>query len=167
MNKKFILGIYDDEETLVHAAEKISKKVDIYDIYTPFPVHGLDDLLKIKRSWLPYVTFGAGAFGLLFALLFQSWVSAVDWPLNIGGKPFLSIPAFIPVAFEITVLFGALATVGAFFAVGKLFPSKKEVLFDQRQTCHKFVLAIEHGDYNADDVQKDLRELGATEVKIS
>ncbi len=169
MKKNFILGIFDDEEELVHACEKVAHdNIEIYDVYTPFPVHGLDDLLKIKRSHLPYITFAAGLFGCIFAFAFQIYVSAIDWPINIGGKPMMSITAFIPVGFEITILFGALTTVAAFFAAAKIFPGKEAILHDERQTCHKFVLAIE--DNSAIDsavVQSSLKELGASEVKLS
>ena len=106
MEKKFLIGIFDDEEVLVKGATTLVRKgYSIYDIYTPFPVHGLDDLLGIKRSRLPYVTFVMGAVGLIFSLIAQSYISSAVWPINVGGKPFISIPAFIPITFEITVLF--------------------------------------------------------------
>jgi len=169
MKKNFILGIFDDEEELVHACEKVvHENIDIYDVYTPFPVHGLDDLLKIKRSHLPYVTFAAGFTGCVLAFAFQIYVSAIAWPIDIGGKPMMSIPAFVPVGFEITILFGALTTVAAFFAAAKIFPGKKAVLLDDRQTCHKFVLAIEESSaIDSAAVQGSLKELGASEVKLS
>jgi hypothetical protein len=169
MKKNFILGIFDDEEELVHACEKVAHdNVEIYDVYTPFPVHGLDDLLKIKRSHIPYVTFGAGLFGCSFAFAFQIFVSAIDWPMNIGGKPAMSITAFIPVGFELTILFAALSSVAAFFAAAKLFPGKPAVIFDDRQTCHKFILAIEDNSaVDSSAVQGSLKDLGASEVKLS
>lgn len=167
MEKKFLLGIFDDEEVLVLGATNLVRKgYSIYDIYTPFPVHGLDDLLAIKRTRLPYITFVAGALGLVVAMLAQSWISAVDWPLNVGGKPFLSIPAFIPIAFEITILFGALITVGSFFAISQLFPGQDPGLLHAAQTDDKFVLALDNS-FDSLDVQaleKELKNLGASEV---
>lgn len=168
MKKNFVLGIFEDEEVLVHAAEKVvHENIDIYDIYTPFPVHGLDDLLKIERSFLPYVTFLGGLLGCSFAFLAQSWIMAVDWPINIGGKDFWSIPAFIPVTFELTVLFGALITVKAFFFACKLYPGKKAVLLDKHQTSHSFVMAIENNSgIDLDAVKKILEDNGAKEIRL-
>lgn len=144
MKDKFLIACFDDEEKMTHAAKKLKdKNFKIVDFYTPFPVHGLDDLLDIKRSRLPYVTFIAAGIGLSLALLFQSWTSAVDWPINVGGKPMLSIPAFIPITFELMVLFGALSTVAAFFYVSKKYPSKKPVSLSKRQLDDIFVIQME------------------------
>ena len=115
MKKKLLLGVFEDEHKMIHASEKLfAKGVEIFDFYTPFPVHGLDDLLKIKRTRLPFITFIGGALGLSIALSFQYWVSVVHWQINVGGKAFNSLAAFIPVAFEFTVLFGAFITVFTF-----------------------------------------------------
>lgn len=167
MKKDFLLAIYDCEEKLLKSAEKArDKKVEMYDIYTPFPVHGLDDAMGIKRSFLPYITFVAGAVGLVFSLGFQIWTSAYSWPVIVGGKPFISIPAFIPVTFEITILFAAHATVIAFLLYNKLFPGKSPVIMDEDQTCHKFVIAMEKDKVNIDDVSSLFKENGAIEVKV-
>ena len=92
---------------------------------------------------------------------------AVDWPINIGGKDFWSIPAFIPVTFELTVLFGALITVKAFFVACKLWPGKKAVLLDKNQTCHTFVMAIENNSgIDLDAVKKILEDNGAKEIRL-
>ena len=167
MKKDFLVAIFDCEEKLLKSAYKArDKKIEMYDIYTPFPVHGLDDAMGIKRSFLPYITFAAGATGLIFALFLQIWTSAVDWPTIIGGKPFISIPAFIPITFELTVLFAAHTTVLAFLVYNKLFPGKKPVIMHEEQTCNKFVMAIEKEKADIDDVTALLKEHGAIEVKI-
>lgn len=167
MRKDFIVGYYDDEEPLLEAAKKAAdKNIKIYDCYTPFPVHGLDDAMGIKRSMLPYVTLVAGFVGLSIAVSLQVWTSAIDWPINIGGKPFNSIPAFIPVSFELTVLFAAHTTVAAFLFWNKLFPGKKPVIFDPAQTCHKFVMAIEKEGNNSEDIENFFKSQGAVEVKM-
>lgn len=143
MNKKFLIAVFDDEHDLIEASQKLKEaKVEIVDFYTPFPVHGLDELLGINRTRLPYVTAVAGAFGLILAMGFQIWTSAFDWPINVGGKPMLSIPAFAPVAFEMMVLFGALTTVAAFFYLSKLYPSQKEITLNLRQLDDKFVALV-------------------------
>lgn len=144
LGKNFLLGFFDDEEHLVNASKELNeKKIPIFDVYSPFPIHGLDDLLKIKRSRLPIVCFFAGLVGLGVAFWFQIWSSKVSWPLNVGGKPFNSFTAFIPVAFEITVLFGALITVAAFFFRSRLFPGKAGDIPDIKVTEDNFVLAVE------------------------
>lgn len=169
MKNNYIVGVFDDEEKLVVAAKSFKKAgVEIHDIYTPFPVHGLDEVLDISRSRLPQVTFFAGLFGLIIAIVFQIWTSAFAWPINVGGKPMLSIPAFIPVAFEITILFGALTTVAAFFLRSQLFPSKEAVLINQMQTDDKFILVL--NSVNQEDDIKNFdakfKEYGALEVRV-
>lgn len=169
MNNNFIVGIFDDEDKLVVAAKSFKKAgVKIHDIYTPFPVHGLDEVLDISRSRLPKVTFFAGLFGLILAIVFQIWTSAFAWPIDVGGKPMLSIPAFIPVAFEITILFGALTTVAAFFFRSRLFPSKEVVLLSELQTDYKFVLVLNSETPGSDLTKFDtqLKEYGALEVRV-
>lgn len=169
MQRNYILGIYKDEHHLIDVAEKLrDMKVPIQDIYTPFPVHGLDEAMGIKRSRLPYVTFIAGGAGLMLSLLFQYWTSVVDWPINVGGKPFNSFPAFIPVSFEITVLLGAFVTVFAFFAKAKLYPGKKAVTLDVRASSDRFVIAIEKKDWSVDteSLTEFFMKNGASEVTV-
>jgi hypothetical protein len=157
MKKDFLLAIYDCEEKLLKSAEKArDKNIEMYDVYTPFPVHGLDDAMGIKRSFLPYVTFLMGACGLALAVGFQIWTSAFDWPTIIGGKPFISWPAFIPISFELTVLFAAHSTVVAFLVYNKLYPGKKPVIMHEEQTCNKFVIAIEKDSANIECVLRSL-----------
>ena len=134
MSNKYLVGIFSDEDQLVHTVYELRKRnVDIHDVFTPFPLHGLDDSLKIVRTRLPIITFLAGGTGLLLATWFQYWTSAVDWPINVGGKSYNSFPAFVPVAFEITVLLGALTTVFFFLFRSKLFPGKKPVILSPGQ----------------------------------
>lgn len=167
MRKDFIIATFDDDEKLLHSTEKArDKNINIYDIFTPFPVHGLDEAMGIKRSILPYVTLLAGAMGLGVAIALQVYTSAIDWPMNIGGKPALSIPAFIPVSFELTVLFGAHITVGAFMALNRLYPGKKPLILDPAQTDDKFIMAIEKQGHNVEDVTSLLKEHGAVDIKV-
>lgn len=165
MNGQYLVATFNDEHDLVEASHELkNNKISIEDFYTPFPVHGLDDLLGITRSRLPYVTFVAGFIGLAFAMAFQVWTSSVDWPINVGGKPMLSIPAFIPIAFELMVLFGALSTVAAFFYVSKLFPSKEVKLLHQRQLDDKFLVLIKV-DENLETIEKIIKH-SASEWKV-
>ncbi len=170
MSNKYLLGFFEDDHKLVEGAKTLKARgIKIADIFTPFPVHGLDELLDINRTNLPWVTLIAGTIGLVVAIGFQVWSSNNAWPINVGGKPFLSIPAFVPIAFEITVLFGALTTVAAFFCKSKLFPGKEVKLMHKNQTDDMFVLAVpyESGEYDFESVKKILLEKGAKKVEFS
>lgn len=162
-----VAGIWSDDHACMEAAKKMRdagyKK---FDAITPFPVHGMEEAVGIKRSWIPWVTFFAGLTGGSLGLLMQYWMSAVSWPLNVGGKPLFSIPAFIPVTFELTILFAALFSVGTMFAVNGL-PTINPPIIDPDLTSHKFALWVPENEdgYDADKVEKFLKELGAEEVK--
>jgi hypothetical protein len=104
-NKHFIVGIFDDEEVLLKGIGNVrGNGVKIHDVYSPFPVHGIDDALSIKRTRLPIAAFMFGLTGTSLALLMQIWMLGYDWPMIIGGKNFASLPPFIPVTFELTVM---------------------------------------------------------------
>ena len=169
MEKKYLLGVFDDEHDMIKAATELrSKKIPIHDIYTPFPVHGLDSLLDIRRTRLPVVTFIAGFIGCSFALLFQYWVSVVDWPINVGGKSYNSFAAFIPVAFEITILFGAFITVFAFLFRNKLSPLLQNTIIHPGASQDKFVISLALNDSSIDisGVSRTFKNFGASEVEI-
>ncbi len=166
MNKDFIIATFEDDIPVMEATKKArDRKIPIYDIYTPFPVHGLDEAMGIKRSVLPYVTLVAGATGLMTALLLMIGTNGIDWPLIVGGKPALALTAFVPISFELTVLFGAHTTVAAFLFLNKLYPGKKPVVFDTEQTCHKFIMAFDKSKVNAEEVESLVKEHGAVEIK--
>lgn len=167
MNKKFVLGIYDDEDVLLHAIENVrAAGTKIHDVFSPYPIHGIDDVLGIKRSKLPIVAFFGGLTGMSFALWMQIWMLGFDWPMIIGGKPHIALPSFIPVTFELTVLFAAFSMVIAFFIVQRLKPSLRVNVFDKRSTDDKFVMAIEvkEGVTDLSALNKLLRSNGAVEV---
>jgi hypothetical protein len=166
-NKKYILGVYDDEDVLLHAIEKIrSAGTKIYTVFSPYPVHGIDDALGIERSRLPIAAFIYGLTGLSFALWMQIYMLGFDWPMIIGGKPHIGLPAFIPVSFEMTVLFCAHGLVITFLIVCGLYPKMKVPVFDLRSTDDKFIMAIEvkEGVTDIQHVNTLLRNNGAIEV---
>jgi len=109
-----LLGVlveFDDAHKLLHAAEAMRDAgFTRWDCHTPFPVHGLNDAMGLRPTNLPYFTFLCGLAGLTLGMLLQWWMNAFDYPLNISGKPFWSVPANIPVGFELTILFAALGT---------------------------------------------------------
>lgn len=162
-----IAGIWNDDEKILLAAAKMRdagyKK---FDAITPFPVHGMEEAVGIKRSGIPWVTFFAGITGLSCGLGLQYWTSAVSWPINVGGKPMFSIPAFIPVTFELTILFAALFSVGAMFFLNGL-PTVNPPIIDPDLTSHKFALWVPDTEdgYSVEKVEAFMKELGADEVK--
>lgn len=138
-----VIGFFDKPQDLIQATEKVrDSNYQYFDAFTPYPVHGLDAAQGLKRSPLPFVTFAAGLTGCSLGFLLQYWTSAVDWPLNIGGKPFNSWPAFVPVMFECTILFAGLATVAGMFLFNGL-PNTRRRSFDPRLTSDRFALMIE------------------------
>ncbi|QNF33464.1 DUF3341 domain-containing protein [Adhaeribacter swui] len=166
-NKKFILGVFEDEEVLLHAIENIrAAGTKIYEVFTPFPVHGIDDVLGIKRSRLPIAAFLYGCCGLAFALWMQIYMMGYDWPMIIGGKPHVALPSFIPVSFELTVFCTAHGMVLTFLIVCGLYPRLKVPVLDVRSTDDKFVMAIEvkEGVTDITKVNDLLRSNGAVEV---
>ena len=165
--KRFLVGVYDDEDVLMNACRNLRVNgVKIDEVYSPFPIHGIDDVLGIKRSRLPIVAFFCGLFGTSFALWMQIWMLGFDWPMIIGGKPHIALPSFIPVTFELTVLCAAFGMVITFFIVSKLKPSMRVNVFDKRSTDDKFVMAIEikEGVTDLSALNNLLRTNGAIEV---
>ena len=167
--KKGIAGIWLDEHKLVEAAKKTRESgVQNFEAISPFPIHGIDDAMGIPRSFIPWVTFIFGLLGCTFGVWFTWWASAVDWPINIGGKPMWSLPAFVPVIFECTILFAALSSVGALFAITGL-PKVDPPIIDPDLTCHKFALFVPEDSNRFDRAQleKIFRDHGAVEVKMT
>ncbi|MBJ02914.1 MAG: iron ABC transporter [Planctomycetes bacterium] len=167
MSCRLRFGAFADERDLLDAARECHDKgMSVRDVYSPYPVHGLDPLLGIKRTRLPFVTLVAGAIGLALAFWSQYWTSAHNWPLNVGGKPYDSFPAFVPVAFELTVLFGGLATAFFLLARSGLFPGSKRQPVHAKVTDDRFVLVLEHKDasFSEEDYESFWHRHGALET---
>ena len=169
-NKKTLggmAGIFLDEASILKAAHKVRESGFIkFDAISPYPIHGMEEACGIKRSGIPYVTFIAGVVGMLAGLGMTYYMSVSDWPINVGGKPLFSLPAFIPIIFELTILFAALCSVLALFAVCKL-PRIDPPIIDKDLTSHKFAIFIPENDvgYNQERVERIFKDLGADEVK--
>jgi hypothetical protein len=163
-----VYGYFTDEMNLLNAVKELqNKNIQIADVRTPFPVHGLDTALKYKRSNLPKIAFAAGAIGGILGFAFQAWVFTEAWPLNIGGKPYLSIPSFIPVTFELTVLFAAFAMVIAFLLRSNLGPGKIPEILDDDVTDDHFqiILSEKNNNLKETDLAEALTGTGAINVK--
>jgi len=186
MNKdnKFLIGFFDDDEVLLKAISFVREKgIKIHEVYSPFPVHGIENALGYKRSRISIAAFCFGflgykrsrisiaafCFGFLgtcLALTMMIGMMTIDWPMIIGGKDFLPFPTFIPVVFEMTVLLSAFGMVGTFLVVSDLKPWGNPVQFDLRSTDDKHVMAIE---LNKNSLSKDkilgiLKSSGASET---
>ncbi len=168
--KTNLLGIYDDENVMLHAIDKLqSDGVLVADVYSPFPIHGIWSRLK-QTTNLPYATFAYGAVGavLVFGLLY--WMSVVSYPLKFGGKP-LNTLSFIIIMFVMTIFIGTLLTFLTYLFREKMYPGKQVVLPDTRSTEDKFVVVIESIDSLTDKetirIKALLKETGASEIKES
>lgn len=165
--KKYLLGIFDDEITLMKAVKGVrAAGTKIYDVYTPFPVHGLDDAMGLRHTRLHTAGFLFGATGVLLMFLYITWINTVNYPIIVGGKPYFALPAYIPVLFEITVLSAAVGMVIAYFVRNGLSPIRQEPPLDPRATDHKFVVAFDAEELSGemDNVKELLAEHGASEI---
>lgn len=167
-DKHFVVGIFDDEDILLKGIKKVRDNgVKIQEVYSPFPVHGIDDALGYKKTRLPIAAFLFGLTGTSLALLMQIWMLGYDWPMIIGGKNHASLPPFIPVTFELTVLLSALGMVGTFMIVSDMKPYKWPRQFDIRSTDDKHVMAVDlaaNGAKSKDELKRILKDSGASEV---
>jgi hypothetical protein len=116
--------VFDDPEVTYDAVKRLKAEgFQVDDVHSPFPVHGMHELLGMRQSRLPWATLVGGTLGLSLAIFLQVWTHSVDWPLNIGGKSFIAAPAMIPICFELTVLLAAIFTVATLLGRSGLYPS--------------------------------------------
>jgi hypothetical protein len=143
-NSKYISVYFDDEDPMLQAVRKLLESNEkIVDVMTPFPVHGIDRLLSIKRSRIPVGGFIFGFLGAVSAFGFMAWVFTVSYPLIIGGKPFFAAPSFIPITFEVTVLFAGLSMAAAMLIRSKLKPDIRFEPVDKRVTDNMFMIMVD------------------------
>ncbi|HLW09974.1 MAG TPA: DUF3341 domain-containing protein [Fermentimonas sp.] len=166
--KKFAVGIYKDDDELFPAVRHIRKSgYKLHDVYTPFPIDGLDEELGLKETDLHIAGFIFGIIGTATALGFMSWIFTVDWSIEFGGKPFFALPAFIPITFELTVLFAAVGMVLTYCYLNQLMPGVKKHIFHERQLDDVFVIVLEvTGDSTDEEMMNFLSETGAYETNI-
>lgn len=164
----FLIGVYNDDDVVLHAAWKMRDAgIKVHEVYSPIPVHGIDDALGYKRSRLDIAAFLFGMTGTLIAVTMQTVMLGIDWPMIIGGKPFVAPPAFVPVSFELTVLCSALGMVFTFLLASGLGPASRKLVLDPRFSDDKFILAIDldrNAHSTAESIAKLLKDTGAEEV---
>ncbi len=168
MSRRLLAVTFEHEDDILGATRAVRRQgLKIVDVYAPYAVHGLDKAMGLSPSRLPWVCFLLGLFGAGIKVWFEYWASGTDWPINVGGKPWNSLPAFVPLTFEIMVLFAGVSTVIAFFAVSRLLPGRKAVLAAPRVTDDRFALILEQtgGDFDLAKVQQLLRNFHAVEIE--
>jgi hypothetical protein len=160
------VGFFEDPQSLLEGSKQARDKgFSGLDAFTPYPVHGLVKALGLKHSWVPYATLIFGLGGATLGYLFMYWVSVINWPLNVGGKPLNSWPAFVPIIFECGVLAGGLATIVSLLIATNL-PRWQPFVIDPQLTNNRFALVIpEKQEMVREDIERFLRGIGAIEVK--
>ncbi|MEO6187664.1 MAG: DUF3341 domain-containing protein [Ginsengibacter sp.] len=168
MKKKFVVGSFDDEKVLFPAIKNVRRAgYKIHDVYTPFPIHGLDHAMGLRETSLHTVGFIFGITGTAIAVGGMGWIFTVDWPLNIGGKPHFALPAFIPITFELTVLLSAVGMMMTFCWLCKMMPGVKKHHFNLRSTDDLMTMVIEcTAKSNAAEIESFLQNNGAIEINV-
>jgi hypothetical protein len=167
---KVIHAIYTDDDVLMAAVKKVkAEKHHIEEIYTPFPVHGLDKAMGLAPTRIAIASFMFGCLGLIVAIVMMDFTMIQDWPQNIGGKPSFSylenMPAFVPIMFEMTVFFAAHLMVITFYLRSRMWPFKKAENPDLRTTDDHFLMEITVHN-NEKELSDLLKESGAVEIKL-
>ena len=170
MSLKRLHVLFDDDDILLDAVKEIVKsKIYIHEVYTPFPVHGLDKAMKLKPTNISIATFIYGCIGFTVSILMMNYIMIVDWPQDIGGKPSFSyienMPAFVPIMFELTVFFAAHLMVITFYLRSKLWPFKEAENPNPLTTDDKFLIEIELLD-NEKELKALLKKTRAIDIKL-
>jgi hypothetical protein len=167
-NKEVLFGLYNDEVELMGAIRSAKDRhLEIMDVYSPFPIHGMDEALEMEESRLHIVGFVFGMLGTLTAFLGMTWIFTSDWPTIFGGKPYWSVPAFIPITFELTVLFSGIGMTVVFYIICGMGFGVNNPVLDDRLTDDKFALAFRtngYGEDKVDELKGFLKDTGAVEV---
>ncbi len=166
-----LLAKFDTQDDLILAASRTYEAgYRNFDTYSPYPVPELAEAMHLKGSPLPFVILAGGIIGMVGAFFMMAFATGIDYPLNIGGRPFLSWPTYIPITFELTVLFAAFAGIGGMFAVTR-FPMPYHPVFNSEDFFEHgsrdgYYLSIEASDpnYNLERTRSFLENLGSTQV---
>jgi hypothetical protein len=170
MADKILHAVYDDDDKLLDAVKIIkAANYEIEEVYTPFPVHGLDKAMGLKETRLAITAFIYGCIGFCFAIWMMNHIMILDWPQNIGGKPSFSyienMPSFVPIMFELTVYFSAHLMVITFYLRSKLWPFKESENPIPETTDDKFLIVIEFSG-NEKDLKKLIQDTDVMDIKV-
>ena len=170
MSNKVIYAIYNDDDVLMNAVKKTrAAHHHIEEVFTPFPVHGLDKAMGLAPTRLAICAFLYGCVGISVATTMMSYIMIHDWPQDIGGKPSFSfiqnMPSFVPIMFEMTVFFAAHLMVITFYMRSRLWPFKQAENPDLRTTDDHFLMEVSVND-NETELVSFFEATGAVEVKV-
>ncbi len=171
MASKVIHAFYIDDDILLQAVKKVrDENYRIEEIYTPFPVHGLEKAMGLADTRIAITSFIYGVIGFIVSIVLMNFIMIQDWPQDIGGKPSFSyienMPAFVPIMFELTVFFAAHLMVITFFMRSKLWPFKKAENPDVRTTDDHFLMEVDASHHDVDVISEFMKNTGAVEVNL-
>lgn len=173
MADRVIYATYDDDHTLLEGAKKlVSQGVHITDVFSPFPIHGIDPVIGVKHTRLGIVAMMFALTGLMLAVIGFRYIMITDWPMNIGGKPSFTLlqnfPAFVPITFEFTVLFAAHGMALTYLIRNKTLPGMPADNPYPRNTDDRFTMEIrlsDNHDMSADDLHAKIKQTGIVEIE--
>ncbi len=172
MAERVMYAMYDDDEVLKDGAKKlVAKGVKINEVFSPFPIHGIDPIIGVKNTRLGIMAFIYGITGTMLATLGMRYFMVVDWPMNIGGKPNFTyldnMLAFIPITFEFTVLCAAHGMAITYLLRNKTLPGIPAQNPDPRTTDDKFVIEVrasENAQFSSEELENMLKDTGLIEL---
>jgi hypothetical protein len=164
--KNFVVGCFTEEPAVFKAVKKVrGSGYKLHDIYSPYPVHGLDEAMGLRQTSLHTAGFFYGLFGVIAALGGMAFITVHSWPLNFDGKPHFPLPSFIPITFEFTVLVSSVGMTLTFCWLNQLMPYVRKHLFHPRQTDDLIVMVIERtGKTTDEELKKWFADMGAIEI---
>ena len=168
-NKKILYGVFDDDHVVLEAVRKIrAEGLRIQEVFSPFPIHGIDEAMEHRPTGLHTAGFVFGLVGVSLMFLYMTWINTVNYPNIFGGKPFFSLPAFVPILFEVTVLSAGVGMVIVYFVLNGLSPIRQKPVIDKRSSDDKFIITFSAHDLSEEEKQEIsslLHETGALEIK--
>lgn len=164
--KNFVIGCFKDEKGIFKAVDKVrTSGYKLHNVYSPYPVHGLDDAMGMRQTSIHTAGFFYGLFGLIVALGGMAFVTVHSWPLNFDGKPHFPLPSFIPITFEFTVLISSVGMTLTFCWLNQIMPGVKKHVFHPRQTDDLIVMVIEKTEKtDGEELKNWFSDLGAIEI---
>lgn len=167
MEKLYKIAVFDDEDKMITSIKKLKeKKLEIYEVFTPYPLHEVIKLMK-RKSMLPTAAYFYGLFAIIAVLGFLYYTSVISWPLVYGGKPFNSFPSFIVVTIILTILIVTIGSLATFSARSKLYPGQKNTIFHKQATDDKFIVVINISEAEKQEIENAenlFKSEGAVEI---
>lgn len=172
MAKYGVIAKFESPLALLHAAKKVRDNgFTNFDCHSPFPIHGMDEAMGLKRSKLGFIIGAMGLTGALFGFGLQTWVHLVEYPLNISGKPYFAYPAYLIITFELMVLFSAFGAVFGMMFLNKIPRFNHPVFYSEKfsdVSSDAFYISIELTDpiFDENKTKSYLKEIGGTDIEV-